>query len=388
VATTTIQACSAPTGYVADASDCDDSTASVYPGADELCDGTDNDCDGDVDGSDAIDASIWYLDADADGFGNAAMIQRACTVPTGYVTDATDCDDLLSSVNPSASESCNGLDDDCDGSIDEGVKTIFYADADADLYGNVAATEEACEPSEGFVYDSTDCDDTDAMVNPGADEFCNGLDDDCDGMVDEDSAVDAPTWYADDDLDLYGDENNTLEACNAPAGYIANDTDCDDTDDLVNPEGIEICDDTIDNDCDSDTDLADECLYEGAYMGTFEADVTLTVSGITDTCEGTVELDVTIDREPMIFGEASCAFLGFFATYYSYAILGTIEGDIFSDMDADGDLYDDDEIFSSVWTGSFGTTSELDASFTGTGDLLGYAYTYVGTFETSYTTTP
>ena len=377
------EACAAPLTYVADDTDCDDTDAGVNPGADELCNGLDDDCDGTLD-EDATEMSAWYLDYDNDSFGNWMAQTWSCDQPAGYVADATDCNDLLSSVFPSASETCNGLDDDCDGTTDEGVKTTFYADADADGYGNVAVTEEACDPSEGFVYDSTDCDDADVDVNPGADEFCNSLDDNCDGTVDEDDAVDAPTWYADSDLDLYGDENNTLEVCTAPAGYIADATDCDDTDDLVNPEGIEICDDTIDNDCDGDTDLSDECLYEGTYTGTFEADVTLTAFGITDTCEGAVELDVAIDGEPMIFGEASCAFSGLFATYYADDIIGAIEGDIFSDMDAEGDLYDDDEIFSSIWTGIF-DTDELDATFVGEGTLLGYAYTYDGTFETIYT---
>jgi hypothetical protein len=382
---TTTEACSAPFGYVANSTDCDDADATVHPAAFEVCDGLDNDCDGDVDGSDAIDALTWYLDADADDYGNATMTQEACEAPMGYVSDATDCNDLVSSVHPGASEWCNGTDDDCDGTVDEGVKTTFFADADGDGYGNAATTTEACSAPSGFVSDATDCDDTSADVFPNADEYCNGIDDDCDGITDEDDALDATTWYLDADSDLYGDAANSIVSCGEPAGYVENDADCDDADEFTNPDGIEICDDGADNDCDGNVDVSeDECLYEGLYTGTFTVDVALTAFGITDTCTGAVELDVAIDADPMIFGEASCSFAGVFATYYADDIIGTIEGDAFADMSVEGVLYDADEIFSSEWDGVM-DGGNLDASFTGEGTLLGYVYTYTGVFETIYT---
>jgi hypothetical protein len=102
------------------------------------------------------------------------------------VTDNTDCDDANINVHPSSPEVCNGIDDDCNGQIDEGVQTVFYADSDNDGFGNIAADSLACAQPAGYVQDSTDCDDSNINVNPSATETCNGLDDDCDAAVDED----------------------------------------------------------------------------------------------------------------------------------------------------------------------------------------------------------
>ena len=71
--------------------------------------------------------------------------------------------------------------------------------------------------------------DLDDEVNPGADEYCNGEDDDCDGLVDEDESLDALTWYEDADGDGYGDAASIQMACAQPAGYVASAGDCDDT---------------------------------------------------------------------------------------------------------------------------------------------------------------
>ena len=76
--------------------DCDDDDPSVYPSATEYCDGVDNDCDGTVDEDDAVDAVTWYQDADSDGYGNASVSDIDCYQPSGYVADATDCDDTVS----------------------------------------------------------------------------------------------------------------------------------------------------------------------------------------------------------------------------------------------------------------------------------------------------
>ena len=95
-----------------------------------------------------------------------------------------------------------------------------------------------------------DCDDTDAARNPGSDERCNGEDDDCDGTVDEDDALDAITWYADSDGDSYGDPAVSDIDCTQPTGFVEDYSDCDDTDDEVNPAAREIAADGADNDCD------------------------------------------------------------------------------------------------------------------------------------------
>jgi len=105
---------------VSDATDCDDTDTNANPLGTEVCDGADNDCDGTVDEADATDVVTWYQDSDADGYGNSASSTQACSAPLGFVSDATDCDDTSAAVNTGASEVCDGLDNDCDGSIDDG----------------------------------------------------------------------------------------------------------------------------------------------------------------------------------------------------------------------------------------------------------------------------
>jgi hypothetical protein len=105
-------------GYV-DGPDCDDDDPSSYPGGTEYCDGADNDCDGVVDDG-ALDTQSWYADADGDGYGNPLEHQFSCRQPSGYVGDARDCDDGDDSVHPDADDVGNGIDDDCDGTVDEG----------------------------------------------------------------------------------------------------------------------------------------------------------------------------------------------------------------------------------------------------------------------------
>jgi hypothetical protein len=241
--------------YVLDSSDCDDGDASVYPGADEYCDGVDSDCDGTVDEDDALDATTWYADADGDGYGDAAVSVTTCAAGSGHVTDSTDCDDTDASVNPGADEYCNGVDDDCDGDIDEddALDTLDqYEDRDADGYGGALAGSW-CYQLSAYVLDSSDCDDFDAAVYPGADESCDAVDSDCDGSTDDGDEVDAATWYADTDLDGYGDAGSTTTACDEPSGYTDTDTDCDDTDADINPAASEACN-GLDDDCDGTVD--------------------------------------------------------------------------------------------------------------------------------------
>jgi len=253
---TNTPACEQPSGYVSDNTDCVDSDTSVNPSATEICDEVDNDCDGDTDEDDAADASTWFVDVDGDGYGDEATTTTACTQPTGYSADSTDCDDTNASANPGATEVCDSADNDCDGDTDESDAadaTDWYTDADSDGYGDPTTLERNCLAGSGHVTDNTDCDDSDAAVYPGADEYCDGVDSDCDGDLDEDDAIDVLTWYADTDSDSYGDLGSTDLDCDQPTGSVSDSTDCDDADPAINPAADEICDLT-DNNCDGATD--------------------------------------------------------------------------------------------------------------------------------------
>lgn len=164
--------------------DCNDNDASIHPGAAEVCNGVDDNCDGQADEGVQL---TFYADNDNDGFGNAAVTTNACTPPPGYVPDPSDCDDANAATNPDAAEVCNGIDDNCNGTVDEGVQQTFYADADNDGFGNFNSSVLACSPPPNYVSNSSDCNDANGSVNPDAADVCNGTDDNCNGQVDENS---------------------------------------------------------------------------------------------------------------------------------------------------------------------------------------------------------
>jgi hypothetical protein len=278
-------ACEGPTGFVDDRSDCDDTDPATYPGVDELCDGVDRDCNGVIDDDYALDAATWYVDADADGYGDASSSSSACLQPSSYVADATDCDDHDNDIHPEADELCNGEDDDCDGDVDEDDAldvATWYADADDDSFGDARTAEIDCDQPSGFVTDDTDCDDADDVVNPGADEYCNGVDDDCDGATDEDDAVDAGTWYEDRDHDGYGDSWRSTTACLQPSGFITDGSDCDDSDAAFNPGAYEFCGGG-DEDCDGSVD-EDDAADAGSWYADVDGDGFGDVSAGTTAC--------------------------------------------------------------------------------------------------------
>ncbi|MEJ2683418.1 MAG: MopE-related protein [Candidatus Sulfobium sp.] len=294
--------------------DCDDSQSAIHPGAAELCgDQADNNCDGEVDESSAVDALSFYQDADGDGFGAVDTdAVRGCEPPAGYTLTGGDCDDTASSVYPGAPEICNGGDDDCDGVVDndcsnqlctpeevaifdscvgscgwsdtnclvqcvdayQGSLSTLCTDAIVALgscsfgcqgaeYPDVCSYQQ-CTTEWQAVFGSrvpTECSDGDSRpcgssnVAPcsfgtqtcsngywgecvGAtdptQETCNGIDDDCNGAVD-DNAVDGTTYYFDSDRDGFGDAVATIQACSAPDGYTINGDDCNDNNAQVFP---------------------------------------------------------------------------------------------------------------------------------------------------------
>ena len=179
-------ACSQPSGFVSDATDCDDAATTTNPGAAEVCDSADNDCDGTVDEADATDAATWYADADGDPYGDPSTATRSCSQPSGYLADDADCDDTDASLNPD---------------------TVWYIDGDGDGFGDAATTTTQCLQPSGYLADDTDCDDTDAAVYPGATE----------------------TWYDGTDADCAGDDDYDQDG-DGESPYAYGGTDCDDTD--------------------------------------------------------------------------------------------------------------------------------------------------------------
>src|SRR5262249_13142548 len=158
--------------FVATPGDCNDTVAAVHPGATEHCDGVDEDCNGTVDAPNPVGAPTFYVDADGDGHGDPNEPVRQCALSSGLSADDLDGDDTDASVHPGAAELCDGVDQDCDGVVDDNVVTeTFYADLDGDGYGDPNTTQDDCAPPAGFVAASGDCDDGNALVSPGAVEI-------------------------------------------------------------------------------------------------------------------------------------------------------------------------------------------------------------------------
>jgi hypothetical protein len=257
----------------------------------EVCDGADNDCDGD---NDEGVLNTYFEDSDGDTFGDASSTTQACSVPQDYVQNDDDCVDSEASINPGATEVCNGVDDDCDNDTDEGfddkgdactvgvgiceqtgtlVCTGDGSGTECSVSAGTPDGDETCGDSldndcNGLVDDGCPCDfngqsagvcGTATLVELGNcaepagyendETLCDGVDNDCDG--DDDEGV-TTTYQADADGDNYGDPADTIEACTQPAGYIQprvdGREDCDDGDPWTYPNAPEICDDK-DNDC-------------------------------------------------------------------------------------------------------------------------------------------
>src|SRR5262249_13474699 len=151
--------------------------------------GHDEDCDA---------ATFGYRDGDGDGHGDQACCNGA--------TCGDDCNDASGSVHPGLAEVCDGLDNDCNGMIDDGVTSMIWPDADHDLDGDAAAgPRTGGVMGAGTATNGDDCDDTHPTVYVGAPEICDMLDNDCNGMIDDGATP--QDWYVDADGDMWGDEH-------------------------------------------------------------------------------------------------------------------------------------------------------------------------------------
>ncbi len=187
-------ACAAdPVYHTLDATDCDDTHASVHPGAPEICDGLDNNCDGVTDPAGLDTCSNFFYDGDTDGYGTTQALIKCMCAASGLWSSSVpgDCNDADSAIHPGATETCNGKDDNCDGSIDNGAGTVYFADGDGDTYGNPLVSLQSCSPVPTFVTNSLDCNDGKPLIHPGATEICDGVDNDCNGQTDEGLCDDA-----------------------------------------------------------------------------------------------------------------------------------------------------------------------------------------------------
>jgi len=392
-----ITQCSRPVGSYKAASeltsttgDCNDNNGAINPAASEVCDGVDNNCNG---ATDEGTLTTYYQDSDMDGFGNPSATQQACSQPVGYVTNNTDCNDASAiekpgqiwhkdtdgdsyaqtgaatitqclrpvgykaaseltsttgdcndnnaAINPAATEVCDGIDNNCNGSTDEGVLTTYYQDSDMDGFGNPSATQQACSQPVGYVTNNTDCNDNSAVekpgqiwykdtdgdnyaqtgaatitqclrpvgykaaselasttgdcndnnaaINPAAPEVCDGIDNNCNGSTDEGVLT---TYYQDSDTDGFGNPSVSQQACSQPVGYVTNNSDCNDNDSAINPNTVWYLD--ADNDNYYTGSGITQCTspgagykYTGLSGGSDCNDNDNTVyPGATDVCDG------------------------------------------------------------------------------------------------------
>lgn len=221
-----------------------------------------------------------YADADNDGYGNADVNVQDDVLPAGYVLNKDDCNDANGSIHPNAVEICNGIDENCNGVIDEGALLTFYADADGDGFGTALDTIQGCTLPVGYSLNNTDCNDGDLNIHPGAAETCNGIDDNCNGTPDD--GLSFTTYYADADGDTYGDAFSTGDSmCSNPgAGYSTNNSDCNDANASINPAAIEICN-NLDDDCNG---TADDGLTFVQYYADVDGDSYGNASNFVDAC--------------------------------------------------------------------------------------------------------
>jgi len=224
---------------------------------------------------DCEDLLVFYADADGDGFGSPDNPVEACEALDGLVDNDEDCDDTDAEAFPGA---------------------VWYADVDGDGYGDEAERMEACEPDDGYVGLTGDCDDTNAAISPDAQEDCaTEIDDDCSGESNQQDALGCVDFFADFDEDGFGGEESECWCKTSTEFPFEEGLDCNDGDDLINPEADEVCDDGVDNDCDG---IAQGCGLDTA-LGLGDAAVHFV--GAADSASGSALAygdDVDGDGDP------------------------------------------------------------------------------------------
>ncbi|MBX2799950.1 MAG: hypothetical protein KTR31_19880 [Myxococcales bacterium] len=283
-------------GWVSNPDDCVPTNKAINPGATEVCNEIDDDCDNDIDDADdSIDPKtqvVYYRDRDGDGFGNANSSVSRCVQPSDHVLDDTDCDDTSSKIGDptpwwpdtdgdgygdgdvDAVNACDapidtvGNDSDCnDGDGGINPDTEWFQDDDGDGYGDPEFSRIQCEQPPSYVLDDTDCDDTDELVNPDTE------------------------WFEDADDDGFGNASVSVVQCADPGASVLDDTDCDDTTHLVYPTRFDF-DDDIDNNCDGsvDEDVGSETV-------TWDGDVQAIMDTHCISCHGDKVADAGLDLE-------------------------------------------------------------------------------------------
>jgi hypothetical protein len=226
---------------VTGSADCNDARADVKPGANDVCDSVDNNCNGSIDEN---GFTTFYQDLDHDNYGNSSASMLTCNAPQDYVPTGGDCQDGNPNIHPNAAETCDQADNNCNGSPDEGLATqTYYFDNDGDTYGNSSSPIVRCNAPSGYVATGGDCVDTNAAIRPNASEVCNGTDDNCAGGPDE--GLTFAYYYQDSDNDGYGAVFSYRYECAQPAGYTTDFSDCNDcynsADDNCNNQQDEPC---------------------------------------------------------------------------------------------------------------------------------------------------
>ncbi len=249
----------------------------------EVCNGFDDDCDGETDEGGAEGCVLRFADHDRDGFGLVTGSACVCVeAPPHDAERAGDCDDERAASHPAAVERCNGHDDDCDGVSDEagaeGCEPVFF-DGDEDGYGVDGTDRCLCGGGEGASRGG-DCNDGSAAVSPGAEERCNHLDDDCDGETDEgfdsdgDGVIDCEDSEECDGEDNDGD-GEVDEGFDSDGDGTADCFDVEECDGEDNDGDGEVDEGFEDEDGDGAADCVDPCpTYVDVSAGATQADGT------------------------------------------------------------------------------------------------------------------